>query len=69
MIAAGVSPSFAEAVMETAQSFNEGNPMALEKRSPENTTRTTLEHWAMEQFEKVIRESDEKTAFTNADVH
>ena len=50
MIAAGVSPSFAEAVMETAKSFNEGNPMALEKRSRENTTRTTLEQWAMEQF-------------------
>jgi uncharacterized protein YbjT (DUF2867 family) len=55
MIAAGVSPSFAEAVMETAKSFNEGNPMALEKRSPENTTRTTLEHWAMEQFGKSKR--------------
>ncbi|GHO63715.1 nucleotide-diphosphate-sugar epimerase [Ktedonobacter sp. SOSP1-52] len=50
MIAAGVSPSFAEAVMETAISFNKGNSMTLEKRSPENTTETTLEQWAMEQF-------------------
>jgi hypothetical protein len=50
MISAGVSTSFAEAVMETARSFNKGNSMALEKRSPENTTKTTLEQWAMEQF-------------------
>ncbi|EFH81003.1 NmrA family NAD(P)-binding protein [Ktedonobacter racemifer] len=52
MISAGVSSSFAEAVMETARSFNKGNSMALEKRSPENTTKTTLEQWAIEQFGK-----------------
>lgn len=52
MISAGVSSSFAEAVMETARSFNKGISMALEKRSPENTTKTTLEQWAMEQFGK-----------------
>jgi uncharacterized protein YbjT (DUF2867 family) len=50
MISAGVSSSFAEAVVETARSFNKGKSMTLEKRSPENTTKTTLEQWAMEQF-------------------
>jgi uncharacterized protein YbjT (DUF2867 family) len=46
MIAAGVSPSFADAVMATANSFNNKDAWALEKRSPENTTKTTLEQWA-----------------------
>jgi len=54
MITAGVSSSFAEAVMETASSFNKGNSMTLEIRSPENTTKTTLEQWAKEQFEGVM---------------
>ena len=48
MMAAGVSPSFADAVAGTAESFNSGDTWALEKRSPENTTRTTLEKWAQE---------------------
>jgi uncharacterized protein YbjT (DUF2867 family) len=46
MIGAGVSPSFAEAVIETAKSFNNGQRWALEERSAQNTTSTTLEYFA-----------------------
>jgi uncharacterized protein YbjT (DUF2867 family) len=54
MIAAGVSLSFAEAVMETARSFNSGRRWALEERSPANTTPTTLELFAKEAVRKGI---------------
>ncbi len=57
MIAAGVSPSFADAVMETANSFNNQDAWALEKRSPENTTKTTLEQWAQEVLRKTFQET------------
>ena len=50
MIGAGMSPSFAGAVMETARSFNEGQVWARETRSPRNTTATTLEAFAAEIF-------------------
>jgi uncharacterized protein YbjT (DUF2867 family) len=53
MIASGVSPSFADAVMETARRFNEGRAWAKEKRSAQNTTETTLERFAQEEFRKV----------------
>ncbi|WP_369660173.1 NmrA family NAD(P)-binding protein [Variovorax sp. V15] len=46
MLGAGMSPSFAEAVLETARSFNEQEGWALEARSPRNTSSTTLEQWA-----------------------
>ena len=48
MTAAGVSPSFAEAVTETARSFNQLQRWALEERSGQNTTPTTLESFAKE---------------------
>jgi len=47
----GVSPSFAEAVMQTPRSFNEGDVWAKEKRSDHNTTLTTLEQFARYAFQ------------------
>jgi hypothetical protein len=46
MIKAGLSESFANAVIQTARSFNEGEQWALEARSPRNTTVTSLEWFA-----------------------
>lgn len=46
MIKAGLSESFANAVIQTARSFNEGEQWALEARSPRNTTVTSLERFA-----------------------
>ena len=48
MIANGFSPSFADAVVETAKSFNEGERWGLEAPSPINATPTSLEQWAAE---------------------
>lgn len=50
MIGAGVSASFADAVMVTARSFNEGQVWATGARSSTNTTGTTLERFAAEIF-------------------
>jgi uncharacterized protein YbjT (DUF2867 family) len=55
MIGAGVPPSFADAVMETARGFNEGRVWAREVRSPRNTTETTLETFAAEIFAPAYR--------------
>jgi uncharacterized protein YbjT (DUF2867 family) len=55
MIAAGLSPSFTAAVIETAKSFNKGELWALETRSLTNTTSTTLEIFA----EEVLKGSDQ----------
>ena len=46
MIAAGMSSSFADAVLETAKSFNEGEPWGRQQRTPRTDTTTTLEQWA-----------------------
>jgi len=46
MLAAGMSESFADAVLETARSFNDNEPWGREKRTARNTTATTLEQWA-----------------------
>jgi hypothetical protein len=46
MLGAGMSPSFADAVLETARSFNEEDQWGLETRSAESSTPTTLERWA-----------------------
>jgi uncharacterized protein YbjT (DUF2867 family) len=46
MLAAGMSESFADAVLETARSFNDNEPWGREKRAAKNTTATTLEQWA-----------------------
>jgi uncharacterized protein YbjT (DUF2867 family) len=48
MIGNGMSASFADALIETATSFNKGERWALEQPSPRNTTPTTLERWAQE---------------------
>jgi len=48
MMAFGVSESFAEAVMDTAKSFNDGEQWALEKPSVSNITQTALEDFALE---------------------
>jgi uncharacterized protein YbjT (DUF2867 family) len=50
MITAGLSPSFADAVMDTARSFNKPQRWALEERSAQNTTPTKLEDFARELF-------------------
>jgi hypothetical protein len=50
MLAAGTSPSFADAVLETARSFNEGEPWGSPPRTERNTTPTTLAHWAQQAF-------------------
>ncbi|TPM34262.1 NmrA family NAD(P)-binding protein [Mesorhizobium sp. B2-3-4] len=46
MIAGGLSASFADALGETAASFNRGERWALEAPSPDNATPTTFEAWA-----------------------
>jgi uncharacterized protein YbjT (DUF2867 family) len=46
MADAGMSPSFVGAVLETARSFNDEEPWALEERSAHHTTPTGLEGWA-----------------------
>jgi uncharacterized protein YbjT (DUF2867 family) len=46
MLGAGMSPSFADAVLETARSFNQEEQWGLETRSAQSTTPTTLERWA-----------------------
>jgi hypothetical protein len=52
MLGVGLSPSFVDAVTETARSFNEGIIWAREKRSAQNTTTTTLEQCAEEVWRK-----------------
>jgi uncharacterized protein YbjT (DUF2867 family) len=46
MIANGLSASFADALGETAASFNKGERWALEAPSTRNATPTTFESWA-----------------------
>lgn len=50
MLGVGLSPSFVDAVTQTARSFNAGTVWAREPRSARNTTPTTLERWAEEVF-------------------
>ena len=50
MIEIGMSASFADALIETATSFNNGECWALEAPGPRNTTPTTLERWAEDVF-------------------
>lgn len=54
MLAMGVSPSFADAVIQTARSLNAGDVWAKEPRSVHNTTPTTLEQFARYAFQKEI---------------
>jgi uncharacterized protein YbjT (DUF2867 family) len=48
MVRVGLSPSFVEAVIETARLFNRGALRGTEERSAHNTTATTLERFARE---------------------
>lgn len=48
MLAAGMSESFADAVLDTARSFNDDEPWGRQQRTPDSTTATTLEQWAGE---------------------
>ena len=50
MIENGLSASFADALIETAKSFNDNERWALEEPGPRNTTPTTLERWAENAF-------------------
>jgi uncharacterized protein YbjT (DUF2867 family) len=50
MVENGMSASFADALIETATSFNKGERWALEAPGPRNTTPTTLERWTEEIF-------------------
>ena len=50
MVANGMSSSFADALIDTAASFNREERWALETPAPHNTTPTTLERWAQEAF-------------------
>lgn len=50
MLETGMSTSFADAVIETARSFNDEERWAAETRNAGNTTPTTLEQWAREAF-------------------
>jgi len=50
MIESGMSASFADALIETAASFNNGERWALQAPGPRNTTPTTLKRWAESVF-------------------
>lgn len=50
MIENGMSASFADALIETATSFNNGERWAIEAPGPRNTTPTTLERWTESVF-------------------
>jgi len=50
MVRMGLSPSFVEAVIETARLFNRGALWGTEARSVHNTTATTLERFGREAF-------------------
>lgn len=50
MLAAGTSPSFIDAVLETARSFNDWRPWALQPRTQDTTTPTSLKTWAQAAF-------------------
>ncbi len=55
MVANGASESFADAVMQTAHSFNDGERWEQEQRSMANTTATTLEEFARQVFRSAYR--------------
>jgi uncharacterized protein YbjT (DUF2867 family) len=55
MVAAGMSESFADAVLETARSFNENEPWGRQVRTERNTTATTLEQWSRQHLRQGAR--------------
>jgi uncharacterized protein YbjT (DUF2867 family) len=52
MVGMGLSPSYAGAIIEMSQSFNDVPVHGTEKRSAQNTTPTTLEQFAQDTFAK-----------------
>lgn len=50
MIGMGMSPSAADAMLEMERGFNAGAILPTQKRTPENSTRTTLEEFARTVF-------------------
>jgi uncharacterized protein YbjT (DUF2867 family) len=51
MVRAGLSPSYAEALLELTRSFNERRILGRAARTPRNTTPTTLEVFSREVFQ------------------
>jgi len=52
MVDAGLSASYADAIVEISRSFNEGKVHPTERRFEQNTTPTTLEDFAQKIFRK-----------------
>ena len=50
MLAAGMSESFVDAVLDTARSFNDNEPWGRQQRGADSATATPLEQWAGEHF-------------------
>ena len=50
MIGMGFSPSAADAMLEMERGFNAGAILPTQKRTPENSTRTTLEEFTQTVF-------------------
>jgi uncharacterized protein YbjT (DUF2867 family) len=55
MLAAGMSESFADAVLETARSFNANEPWGRQVRTARNTTATTLQQWSCRHLREGVR--------------
>jgi hypothetical protein len=54
MIGVGLSASYASALIEMSQSFNDTRTHGTEKRSAQNTTATTLEQFSHDVFLKAF---------------
>ncbi len=59
LLAIGSSPSGADTLLQLYRAFNDGLVVATEERSPENTTPTTLEEFALV-FAEVYRGGEEE---------
>ena len=55
MVSAGMSESFADAVLETARSFNDNEPWGRQVRTARNTTASTLEQWSRQHLAPGVR--------------
>jgi len=55
MVAAGMSESFANAVLETARSFNDNEPWGRQVRTARSTTATTLQQWSRQHLRQGVR--------------
>lgn len=63
MIENGMSASFADALIETATSFNNGERWPLEAPGPRNTTPTTLEGWVEDVFGAPVTAPEQTTIY------